>query len=254
MSTLSHTQNADGLQLAYHHTEGKGAHVVFLGGFMSDMSGTKATHLEDVVTKAGYGYTRFDYRGHGESEGQFTDATIGAWQSDVLHILDEVVKQSCILVGSSMGGWMMLLAALARPKQVQGLVGIAAAPDFTTRLMHAQMTPQQQAVLASEGVLHVPSEYGFEPYPITAKLIDESHQHLLLDDEIAIECSIRLLHGMADPDVPWEFSAMIAQAVSTHDVQIQLSKSGDHRLSEQQDLERLQQTVLSLCKQVEQPQ
>lgn len=250
MSTM-HTQTSDGLSLAHHTTLGKAPHVVFLGGFMSDMSGTKATYLEKIIGEAGYGFTRFDYRGHGESEGRFTDATIGAWLADTLHILDEVVAKPCVLVGSSMGGWMMLLSALARPKQVQGLVGVAAAPDFTMRLMYEKMDAMQRNTLVNEGVLNVPSEYGFEPYPITAQLIDESRQHLLLDDEIAIECPIRLLHGMKDPDVPWEYSVQIAEAVSTHDVQVRLSKSGDHRLSEPDDLERLKESVLSVCKQVE---
>ncbi len=253
MSTLETTENADGLALAYHHTEGKSAHVVFLGGFMSDMSGSKATFLEQQVTAQGYGYTRFDYRGHGESDGRFVEATIGKWLSDVLHILDEIVKVPTILVGSSMGGWMMLLAALARPQQVQGLVGIAAAPDFTVRLMWEKMTEAQRHTLIEEGLLQVPSEYGFEPYHITKDLIEESRQHLLLDDEIAIECPVRLLHGMRDPDVPWEFSPLVAQKLATQDVQVTLVKDGDHRLSEPEDLQRLQQTVLSLCAAVEKP-
>ena len=254
MNAPQTTLTEDGVELAYHHFERQGAHVVFLGGFMSDMSGTKATFLEKAMHELGYGYTRFDYRGHGESVGVFTDATIGLWQSDVLHILDNIVQKPCVLVGSSMGGWMMLLAALARPTQVQALVGIAAAPDFTIRLMWEKMTPQQRHILLEEGVLQVPTEYGFEPYAITRQLIEESKQHVLLDEEIAIECPVRLLHGMKDPDVPCEFAPLIAQQIASEDVEVQLIKSGDHRLSEPSDLNRLQQTIREVCTHIAQEQ
>jgi pimeloyl-ACP methyl ester carboxylesterase len=151
-----------------------------------------------------------------------------------------------VLVGSSMGGWIALLVALARPGRVAGLVGIAAAPDFTERLMWQAMSPRERERLMGEGVLHVPSQYG-EPYPITRRLIEDGRRRLLLDAPIPLDCPVRLLHGQRDPDVPWETALRVAERLSGTDVQVTLVKDGDHRLSRPQDLALLERVLLPLC-------
>lgn len=216
---------------------------MFLGGFKSDMTGSKATALEAHCQKQGIAFTRFDYLGHGASSGHFTDGTIGEWAQNAIHILDEVTQGPQILVGSSMGGWLMLLAALARPQRVSGLIGIAAAPDFTERLLWAQMNDAQRHVLIEEGVFYAPSCYGEDCYPITRRLLEEGRDHLLLDADIPIHVPVRLIHGMADPDVPWQLSGMLAERLMSDDVEVSLIKSGDHRMSQPENLAWLCQTL-----------
>jgi pimeloyl-ACP methyl ester carboxylesterase len=188
---------------------------------------------------------RFDYSGHGASGGQFADGTIGRWAEDALAIIDRASEGPLLLVGSSMGGWIALLVARARPERVVGLVGIAAAPDFTEVLMWQAMSFEQRATLMSHGVLYVPSQYG-DPYPITRALVEDGRNHLLLHEPITLDCPIRLLHGQCDPDVPWEFALQIADQVSSRDVRVILVKDGDHRLSRPQDLALLRQTISAL--------
>jgi pimeloyl-ACP methyl ester carboxylesterase len=228
--------------LAYVATPGAGPGIVFLGGFGSDMTGTKATTLEDAAKARGRAFLRLDYSGHGQSEGKFTDGTIGVWFADALAVFDAVTDGPQIVVGSSMGGWMALLLARARPDKVKALVGIAAAPDFTTRLMSEELTPEQKETLLRDGILYRPSEYG-DPLPITLKLVQDGANHLLLDKPIAFTGPVRLLHGQADPDVPWQHSLRVAERMDGGDVRTILIKDGDHRLSRPQDLALLIRTI-----------
>jgi pimeloyl-ACP methyl ester carboxylesterase len=232
--------------LAYCATSGAGPGIVFLGGYGSDMTGTKATALEDAAKARGRAFLRLDYRGHGQSEGKFTDGTIGTWFADALAVFDAVTEGPQIVVGSSMGGWMALLLARARPDKVKALVGIAAAPDFTTRLMSEELSPEQRETLLRDGILYRPSEYG-DPMPITLKLVQDGANHLLLDRPIAFAGPVRLLHGQADPDVPWQYSLKVAERIAGGDVRTILIKDGDHRLSRPQDLALLIQTIDELA-------
>ena len=239
-----------GVTIAYRRVDGKTPGVVFLGGFMSDMQGTKAVELERYCRAAGHAFTRLDYRGHGESSGNFEDGTIGDWLSDALAVIDDCTAGPLVLVGSSMGGWIMLLAALARPDRVAGMIGIAAAPDFTRDLMWDRFSDEIKQTLERDGVYYEPSEYGDEPYTITMKLIEEGRNHLLLDRPIALHCPVRLLHGMRDESVPWMTTSRIAEKILSEDVRISLIKDGDHRLSRDQDIARLKLTLQELLAEI----
>jgi pimeloyl-ACP methyl ester carboxylesterase len=248
VETTGRLGRGSGVELAWVRLSGGAPTVVFLPGFRSDMTGDKATALAAFCGVRGVGMMRFDYSGHGASGGDFLDGTIGAWAADALDVVDVLTSGPLVLVGSSMGGWIALLAALARPERVVGLVGVAAAPDFTHRLMWDSMAPAERAVLERDGVLYVPSQYG-EPTPITRRLIEDGAKHLLLGGRIPIRCPVRLLHGQADPDVPWELSLRVAEQVETPDVRVVLVKDGDHRLSRPADLALLRQTVGALLEQ-----
>ena len=206
----------DGATIAYHRTRADESRmaaagralpgVIFLGGFMSDMTGGKAIALEQHARARGQAFVRFDYLGHGASSGRFEDGTIGRWADDAVAVIDNLTDGPQILVGSSMGGWTMLLAALARPKRIAGLVGIAAAPDFTETLMWREFDDEIRATLERDGVYYEPSDYGDAPYPITMTLIEEGRRHLLMDRPIPIRCPVRLIHGTADPVLPFDGS------------------------------------------------
>lgn len=236
----------DGQRLAYHKTAGETPGVVFLSGYMSDMTGTKAVWLEAQCRARGQAFLRFDYLGHGQSSGAFEEGTIGSWAADAVAALDALTDGPQILVGSSMGGWLMLLTALARPERISGLIGIAAAPDFTEELMWQRFSPEIRATLERDGLYREPSPYGDQPYTITRRLIEEGRDHLLLGGEIPLTCPVRLLHGMADPDVPYQVSLRLAEALASDDVDVQLVKAGEHRMSEPADLARLSDTLRSL--------
>jgi pimeloyl-ACP methyl ester carboxylesterase len=226
-------------------TPGAGPTVVFLGGYASDMTGTKAVFLEDWCRRRGRAFVRFDYQGHGRSSGRLIDGTIGAWRDDALAVLRTCTGGPLVLVGSSMGGWLMLLAALALPGRVRGLVGVAAAPDFTEDLVWARLDPEERRALQRDGVLHHPSRYG-APLPFTWRLVEEGRRHLLLRAPIPLECPVRLLHGVADPEVPWETSCRLAEALSARDVTVTLVKGGEHRLAEPRELALLAAAVEGL--------
>jgi len=245
----------DGASIAYHtlaadktrERHGRALPgIVFLGGFMSDMTGGKALALEAFAAARGQAFVRFDYLGHGASSGRFEDGTIGRWTEDATAVLDELTEGPQILVGSSMGGWIMLLVALARATRVAGLIGVAAAPDFTETLMWRVFTPEIRAAIERQGVYYEPSDYGEQPYPITRRLIEEGRQHLLMDKPIPIDCPVRLIHGMADPDVPYALSLELMQRLASTDVEVTLVKAGGHRLSEPHDLARLTGVVEAL--------
>lgn len=219
------------VSLARRLTPGDGPTVIFLPGYASDMSGTKAVALEAWARATGRAFLRFDYRGCGESPGAFEDYTLADWRDDALAMID-MAAGPVALVGSSMGGWLMLLAALARPGRVSGLVGIAAAPDFTEWGFSAG----DKAVLAREGRLERPSVYAEQPTVYTHALWASGQENRLLSGEIPIDAPVRLLHGQRDPDVPWEHSVHLAQALRSADVQTWLVKDGDHRLSRDGDI------------------
>lgn len=245
METTGRLDRGDGLELAWARQDGRGPSVVFLPGFRSDMTGDKASALATFCTERDQSMLRFDYSGHGASGGRFEDGTISRWRDDALAVIDRLSDGPMILVGSSMGGWIALLAALARPDRIAALIGIAGAPDFTEVLMWQAMTFAERATIVRDGVLHAPSQYG-EPYPITRALIEDGRSHLLLDAPIELDCPIRLLHGQSDPDVPWEMSLRVAERLTSRDVQVILVKDGDHRLSRPQDLALLRHTLAAL--------
>jgi len=245
MHETGRTDRGDGVALAWARMPGREPTAVFLPGYMSDMTGAKATLCEEVCAGHGLECLRLDYSGHGASGGAFTDGTISRWTDDALVLIDRLTQGSLVLVGSSMGGWIALLAALARPVRIAGLIGIAAAPDFTEDLMWQAMMPAERAQLERDGVLQVPSLYG-DPYPVTAGLIADGRTRLLLDQTIPLHCPVRLLHGQRDPDVPWRTSMRLAERLQSDDVQVTLVKDGDHRLSRPSDLALLRRTLAEL--------
>jgi pimeloyl-ACP methyl ester carboxylesterase len=221
---------------------------VFLTGFRSDMTGGKAVALEAACRARGRAFLRFDYTGHGQSSGAFADGTIGQWTDDAVFAIEHLTEGPQALVGSSMGGWIMLLAALALGDRVAGLVGIAAAPDFTETLIWQAADDATRAALERDGAVMQPSGYSDAPTPITLKLVEEGRRHLLLQAPIALACPVRLIHGMRDPDVPWQTSLRLAERLASRDVEIVLVKDGDHRLSTDDDLERLARVVDEVCR------
>lgn len=247
MGRVERLQRPDGNSVAYAKTAGTSPTVVFLGGFRSDMTGTKAVALEDWAQRTGRAFLRFDYLGHGQSSGRFEDGTIGRWLDDSLAAIDQLTTGPLVLVGSSMGGWLSLLVARARPQRLAGLVLIAAAPDFTERMLLKGLSAQDRIALERDGRLERPSQYSPEPSVFTWKLIEEGRNHLLLDKKLVLPCPVRLLHGQSDPDVPWEYSLQIAQHLEAPEVITTLVKGGDHRLSTPADIARLIATVEDLA-------
>jgi pimeloyl-ACP methyl ester carboxylesterase len=229
----------DGARLAWRMVEGAGPTVVWLGGFKSDMTGTKAQALADWAAASGRAYVRFDYFGHGQSSGDFADGTITRWRDDAIAVLNEVAVGPLVLVGSSMGGWIACLAAMAASQRVQAMVLIAPAPDFTEKLMAPEIPPEGRAALAADGVWLRPSDYG-DPYPITRALLEDGARWSILGGEpIPIAVPVRILQGGEDPDVPWRHALALAHGLKGDDVVFTLIKDGDHRLSRPQDLARI---------------
>jgi pimeloyl-ACP methyl ester carboxylesterase len=208
--------------------------IVFLTGFRSDMEGTKAAHLASWCAANNRPFVRFDYRGHGQSGGRFEDGTIGIWRDDALAVIDTCTSGPLILAGSSMGGWIALLAALARPQRVAGILGLAAAPDFT-RAISMQMNDSQRKEMNEKGFFFLGNDYD-APYPISRALLEEGDAHILLNAPINITCPVRLIQGMKDTDVPWQTAHRIKNALVSNDVIVHLREDGDHRLSSPDDL------------------
>ena len=219
-----------GRRIAYHKTEGAGPGVVFLGGFKSDMTGTKAQHLQDWAEATGRAFLRFDYSGHGQSSGAFLDGCIGDWAADAMAAISALTTGPQVLVGSSMGGWISLLVARAMPDRVAGLVGIAAAPDFTEDLMWATFTEAERTALAA-GRVEQPSDYSDEPYVITRKLIEEGRSQLVLRSPLPLPFPVRLLQGTADVDVPPAVALRLVDHAESPDLRLVLVKGADHRFS-----------------------
>lgn len=236
----------DGASLAYRQQPGCGPGVLFLPGFRSDMSGTKAEVLAQWCREQQRAYLRFDYRGHGRSGGEFREGSIGAWLEDTLAIVDRVAEGPLVLVGSSMGGWLALLAARARPGRVAGLLGIAAAPDFTNRLYRERLDEAQRAALERNGECAMPSAYDDGPYIVTRQLIEEARQHQLLTAPLVLNCPVRLIQGQLDDAVPWMSAVTLLNHLQSPDAELQLVKHGDHRLSAPGDLQRMRVTLGSL--------
>jgi len=214
------------------------------------MAGSKALALEAHCAARGRAFTRFDYRGHGESDGAFADATIGGWLEDTLAVLDRVVMGPVILVGSSMGAWIALLAALARPERVKGMVLVAPAIDFTETLIWERLPAADRATLERDGVWLRESEYVEEPDRITLQLVEEGRNHLLFGKPIPFDGPVRILHGMADDTVPWQFATRTAESLIGADVVVTLVKNGDHRLSDEENLARLMGAVEAVVSRV----
>jgi pimeloyl-ACP methyl ester carboxylesterase len=235
----------DGVELAWAALPGAGPTVVFLGGFRSDMGGTKALALRDVCARLGQSFLRLDYSGHGISGGAFEDGCIGEWAADAARVIDAQAPGPVVLVGSSMGGWIALLLARRWGARVRGLVGIAAAPDFTSRLMEPGLTDAQRAALARDGIAHLPNPYG-DPVPITAKLLADGRKQSVLDRPLPFTGPVRLLQGMRDDEVPWHTAPDIATTLDAGDVRVLLVKDGDHRLSRPQDLAMLDKVLAGL--------
>ena len=225
--------------------------LTWLGGFKSDMTGTKASALAEWAKTAQRHFLRFDYYAHGASTGDFRKATVGRWLDDALAAIDALAEGPQVLVGSSMGGWVALLAALARPERVKSLVLIAPAPDFTEELMWKTFSQEVRDTLSRDGLYREPSDYADEPYEITMTLIEDGRRHLILGKPIPLSCPVRILQGMKDTDVPWQHAMRLVEALSGEDVMIDLSKSGDHRLSTPADIARLIQTVETLLEEIE---
>jgi len=246
-------KKSDGEKIAYKMSEGQngysGPALIWCGGLKSDMEGGKATHLHDWAIEEGRSYIRFDYFGHGESSGRFRDGTIGRWAQDTVQIIDELAKDDIILIGSSMGGWASLLAAIARPERVKALLLIAPAPDFTEKLMWANWSEDQRKTLERDGILYEPSDYD-EPYEYSRELIEDGRKTQILDAPIKFAGPVRILQGAKDDVVPWQYSQKITEIITSEDIDYTLVKNGDHSLSAPPDLDRLVRVAKELCRRV----
>jgi pimeloyl-ACP methyl ester carboxylesterase len=229
--TASVLTTPEGRKIAYHQSQGAGPGIVFLGGFRSDMTGTKAVYLEEWARDAGRAFLRFDYSGHGQSSGDFLEGGIGDWFADARAAVDQLTTGPQILVGSSMGGWISLLLARAMPDRVAGLVTIAAAPDFTEDSMWNGFDENQRAALHTTGQVALPSEYSDEPYIITRKLIEDGRNNLVLRAPLPLPFPTRFLQGTDDVDVPVSVALKLMDHVSGQDIRLSLVKGADHRFS-----------------------
>ncbi|TCT05230.1 alpha/beta hydrolase [Aquabacter spiritensis] len=249
------TLDVNGRAIAVRAIPGQRPGVVWLGGFKSDMAGSKAEALAHWATRRGQAFVRFDYSGHGESGGRFEDGTISAWLEDACAVFDRATEGPQILVGSSMGGWIALLLARALAQRasaqgaaprIAGMVLIAPAPDFTETLMWARFAPEVQDQITATGRYARPSDYSAEPYVITRALIEDGRRHLLLGTPFAVGCPVRILQGARDTDVPWQHAMKLVSCLAEDDVVFSLVKDGDHRLSRPEDLDRLIATLEGL--------
>jgi pimeloyl-ACP methyl ester carboxylesterase len=230
MTAPAHLDTASGRRIAYHRTPGTGPGVVFLGGFRSDMEGTKALHLEAWAKRRGRAFLRFDYSGHGQSSGRFEDGAIGDWAEDARAAIAALTQGPQILVGSSMGGWIALLVARSLQDRIVGLVGIAAAPDFTAA-MEAAFTDADRAALAERGVIERPSDYAPVPYTFTRRLFDDGRRNLVLAAPLDLPFPVRLLQGTADADVEPAVALSLLNHATGPDIRLTLVKDADHRFS-----------------------
>ena len=242
MGKTQYLSTQQGRRLAYHRTEGRGPWIVFLGGLKSDMQGTKAVFLEEWARNEGRAFLRFDYSGHGESSGDFTDGCIGDWAEDTAEAVGALTDGQILPVGSSMGGWQSLLLARAQPERMAGLVTIAAAPDFTEDGYAAGFTPEQWDQLDREGRVALPSDY-MEPYIITRRMIDDGRQHLVLRAPLHLPFPVRFLQGTADTAVSVETAVRLLDHATGPDMQLRLVKDADHRFSDGPCLELILQAL-----------
>jgi pimeloyl-ACP methyl ester carboxylesterase len=264
-NSLKFLQIGDGAEpraIAVRAQSGAPPGLLWLGGYKSDMKGTKAVALSEWAERAGRACVRFDYSGHGESGGAFTDGTIGRWLAESIAVFDACCRGPQILIGSSMGGWLALLLTreirrrplpvpppqagegrVGATASVAGLVLIAPAVDFTEELMWKRFTPEIKRELDEKGVWERPSQYSPEPYLVTRRLIEDGRNHLVLGGMIETGCPVRILQGVEDPDVPWQHAVALVSRLASDDVVLTLVKDGDHRLSRPEDIERLLRAV-----------
>ncbi|MBX7541644.1 alpha/beta fold hydrolase [Qipengyuania sphaerica] len=247
MFDIKHHVLPDGRRIAYRHVRGTGPTVVFLPGYMSDMAGGKATALFDWAREQGRACLLLDYSGCGESDGDFADGALSRWREEVASLVDAVVEGDVVIIGSSMGGWLMLLVGMALGERLAGIIGIAAAPDFTDW----GYSDEQKARMAAGETVFEDNPYGPEPTPTHAGFFADGQAHRLLGSEIAIDAPVRLLHGQRDSDVPWTVSQKLAAALRSDAVQVTFVKDGDHRLSRPQDIALLLRTVDGLLQDLE---
>ncbi|KAJ8278173.1 hypothetical protein GJAV_G00084720 [Gymnothorax javanicus] len=242
-STVQYAVRPDLPKLAYQKVNGKSPGVVFLPGLASNMTGRKAEALEELCKSLGHAYLRFDYTGCGASEGVWADCTVGSWKRDVLYVLDELVEGPQILVGSSLGGWLMLLAAIARPEKTAALVGIATAADHVVTVFKS-LPAEVQMEAEEKGEWVLPSKYSEDGgYSLSLDFVREAESHCILLGPIPVSCPVRLIHGLKDPDVPWHVSMQVAERVLGSDVDVILRKGGQHRMSEKEDMKLMVYTV-----------
>ena len=239
-------ETPQGRRIAYNRTPGRGPGVVFLGGLVSDMTGTKAVHLEAWARAQGRAFLRFDYSGHGESSERFEDGCIGDWAEDAHQAITALTEGPQVLVGSSMGGWISLLMAQRIPDRIAAIVGIAAAPDFTEDSMWADATEEQRAQLAQEGHFMVPSDYSDDGYIVTRRMIEDGRTNLVLRDPLPLPFPVRLLHGTADSDVPVAVGLRLMEHATCADLRLTLVKGADHRFSTPECLELITDTIAAL--------
>jgi pimeloyl-ACP methyl ester carboxylesterase len=239
MNEICGSLDIDGARIAFRRLEGAGPAVVWLGGFRSDMGGTKAQALAEWAQAKGRAFLRFDYFAHGESEGDFAQGTITRWRADALAVIDALTEGPLVLVGSSMGGWIACLVAAVRPERLAGVVLIAPAADMTERLIIPSLPAEVKAQIADTGVWLRPSGYGDAPYPITRVLLEDGARWSILSGPVPITAPVRVLHGREDPDVPWTHGLELFNGLKSADAVFQLIADGDHRLSRPQDIARM---------------
>ena len=245
--TSGFLDRGDGERIAWRRVAGRGPTVVWLGGFMSDMAGTKAQALADWALANGRAFLRFDYLGHGESSGAFRSGTITRWRADALAAIAALTEGPLVLVGSSMGGWISCLVAAEIPQRLHAMVLIAPAADFTEALMKPGLPPEAHAAIARDGEWIRPSLYEPTGYPITRALLEDGARWTILGAPVPIEVPVRILQGREDPDVPWTHALELANAIKGEDVVFTLIRDGDHRLSRDQDIARLVATVAEVA-------
>ena len=234
------------ISIAYQKHTGKTPGIIFCSGFMSDMQSTKAKTIEEFCIKHGHAFLKFDYRGHGQSSGNVTECSVDVWLKDSLKLFDELTEGPQIIVGSSMGAWIATLIARERAKRVTGLLGIAAAPDFTEDLIWEKLSTAQKEQIKQGENLYFPSQYSEIPYTISPQLIQESRLHFILQGTIPIQCKVRLMHGLADIDVPWQKSLQLAEKIQSSDIELILIKDGNHRLVKEHNLQLIHNLLAEL--------
>ncbi len=232
-------------RIAYKQSLGKSPGIIWCGGLKSDMDGSKASALHKWADEQDRAFLRFDYFGHGVSSGDFRHGTVSRWAADTVQVIDALTQGPQILVGSSMGGWTALLAALARASRIKALVLLAPAPDFTEKLMWANFNDDIRATIMEEGIYYEPSDYD-EPYEISRELIVDGRKNLLLDAPINIKCPVRIIQGMKDTSVPYTHASKIVDALVSPDVELTLVKNGDHSLSGAEDIARMIETLIAI--------
>lgn len=239
-------ETPSGGRIAYRRTKGQGPGIVFLGGFKSDMTGTKAVHLEEWARTQGRAFLRFDYSGHGDSSEAFEDGCIGDWAEDAFQAITALTQGPQVLVGSSMGGWISLLVARRMPERVAGLVTIAAAPDFTERGFWPGFSEDQRRTLMRDGRLELPSDYADQPYVITRRLIEDGRDQQVMNQPLDLPFPVRLLQGTADTDVPMQWALDLMAHATSPDLRLTMVKGADHRFSTPECLDLVTGTITDL--------